>query len=79
MIRKKELPHCVQACPNGTFFFGDMNEDTVTNGAETFRFSELIRDKAGYQLMEDLGTHPSVYFLPPVNRNFPFEKGLEND
>ena len=79
MVRRKELPHCVQACPNGTFFFGDMNEDTVTNGAETFRFSDLIRDKAGYQLMEDLGTHPSVYFLPPVNRNFPFEKGLEND
>jgi len=79
MIRKQELPHCVQACPNGTFFFGDLNEDTVTNGAETFRFSELIKDKAGYQLMEDLGTKPSVYFLPPVNRNFPFEKGLEND
>jgi molybdopterin-containing oxidoreductase family iron-sulfur binding subunit len=79
MIRRKELPHCVQACPNGTFFFGDMYEDTVSNGAETFRFSEMIRDKAGYQLMEDLGTHPSVYFLPPVNRNFPFEVGMEND
>jgi Fe-S-cluster-containing dehydrogenase component len=79
MIRRHELPHCVQACPNGTFFFGDMNEDTVTNGAETFRFSDMIKDKAGYQLMEDLGTHPSVYFLPPVNRNFSFEIGLEND
>jgi molybdopterin-containing oxidoreductase family iron-sulfur binding subunit len=79
MIRKHELPHCVSACPNGTFFFGDMNEDTVTNGAETFRFSDMIKDKAGYQLMEDLGTHPSVYFLPPVNRNFSFEIGLEND
>ena len=46
--------------------FGDMNEDSVTNGAETFRFSELIRDKAGYRLMEDLGTRPSVYYLPPI-------------
>jgi len=77
MARKGELPHCVSACPNGVFFFGDANEDTVTNGAETFRFSELIRDKAGYRLMEDLGTKPSVYYLPPVNRNFPFESGLE--
>jgi molybdopterin-containing oxidoreductase family iron-sulfur binding subunit len=50
-----------------------MIEDTVTNGAETFRFSDLIRDKAGYRMMEDLGTKPSVYYLPPVNRNFPFE------
>lgn len=77
MTRQGELPHCVSACPNGVFMFGDMNEDSVTNGAETFRFSELIKDKAGYRLMEDLGTKPSVYYLPPVNRNFPFESGLE--
>jgi molybdopterin-containing oxidoreductase family iron-sulfur binding subunit len=79
MTRKGMLPHCVSACPNGVFFFGDLNEDSVTNGAETFRFSDLIRDKAGYRLMEDLGTKPRVYYLPPVNRNFPFEEGLEND
>lgn len=79
MVRAGGLPHCVNACPNGTFLFGDMYEDSVTNGTETFRFSELIRDKAGYRLMEDLGTKPRVYYLPPVNRNFPFESGLEND
>lgn len=77
--REGKLPYCVDACPNGVFFFGDMNEDAVTNGAETFRFSELIKDKAGYRLMEDLGTKPRVYYLPPVNRNFPFETGLENE
>jgi Fe-S-cluster-containing dehydrogenase component len=79
MVRKGQLPHCVSACPNGVFFFGDMNEDSVTNGAETFRFTDLIKDKSGYRLMEDLGTKPSVYYLPPVNRNFPFESGLENE
>lgn len=78
MLREGMLPHCVTACPNGVFMFGDMNEDSVSNGAETFRFSELIRDKAGYRLMEDLGTKPSVYYLPPVARNFPYETGLEN-
>lgn len=78
MTRQGKLPHCVTACPNGVFMFGDMNEDTVSNGAETFRFIDLIRDKAGYRLMEDLGTRPSVYYLPPVNRNFPYESGLEN-
>jgi molybdopterin-containing oxidoreductase family iron-sulfur binding subunit len=77
MTRKGELPHCVSACPNGVFMFGDMNQDSVTNGAETFRFSDLIKDKAGYRLMEDLGTKPSVYYLPPVSRNFPYEAGLE--
>jgi Fe-S-cluster-containing dehydrogenase component len=79
MTRHGELPHCVSACPNGTFFFGDMNEDSVSNGSETFRFSDLIKDKAGYRLMEDLGTKPRVYYLPPVNRNFPYEVGLENE
>lgn len=78
MTRKGELPHCVSACPNGVFMFGDENQDSVTNGTETFRFSDLIKEKAGYRLMEDLGTKPRVYYLPPVNRNFPFESGLEN-
>ncbi|HRG67943.1 MAG: 4Fe-4S dicluster domain-containing protein [Saprospiraceae bacterium] len=77
-VRKGELPHCVSSCPNGVFFFGDLVEDSVTNGSETVRFSELIKDKAGYRLMEDLGTKPSVYYLPPVSRNFPYESGLEN-
>lgn len=78
MTRMGMLPHCVSACPNGVYFFGDMNEDSVSNGSETFRFSELIKDKAGYRLMEDLGTKPRVYYLPPVNRSFPYESGLEN-
>jgi molybdopterin-containing oxidoreductase family iron-sulfur binding subunit len=79
MTRMGMLPHCVSACPNGVFFFGDMIEDSVTNGAETFRFTDLVRDKAGYRLMEDLGTKPSVYYLPPVNRNFKFEEGLDKE
>jgi len=78
MNRMGMLPHCVSACPNGVFFFGDMNEDSVTNGSETFRFSELVKDKGGYRLMEDLGTRPRVYYLPPVGRNFPYENGMEN-
>ena len=79
MTRMGELPHCVSACPNGVFLFGNIIEDSVTNGADTFRFSDLIKDRAGYRLMEELGTKPSVYYLPPVNRQFPFESGLENN
>ena len=74
MLRRGKLPHCVTACPNGVFYFGDINEDTVTNGDETVRFSELIREKAGYRYLEELGTEPSVYYLPPVDRMFPFKE-----
>lgn len=77
MARKGELPDCVTACPNGTIFFGDANEDAVTNGEETFRLSELIKKRSGYRYLEDLGTEPRVYYLPPTNRQFPFEEDTE--
>ena len=77
MIKKGELPHCVTACPNGVFYFGDRYEDTVTNGEETVRLSKLLKDKSGYRLFEELGTEPSVYYLPPVDRLVEFEDGLE--
>jgi molybdopterin-containing oxidoreductase family iron-sulfur binding subunit len=77
-IKENKLPHCVTACPNGVFYFGDKYEDTVTNGEESVRLSKLLRDKDGYRLMEGLGTKPSVYYLPPVDRLVDFEDGLEN-
>ncbi len=69
------LPYCASACPNGVYWFGDENEDAVTNGTskETIRFTELLRDNAGYTLMPELGTKPRVYYLPAKNRLFPFE------
>ena len=76
-VQQNELPHCVTACPNGVFYFGDKYEDTVTNGEETLRLSQLLEDKAGYRLLEGLGTEPSVYYLPPVDRLVDFEEGME--
>ena len=76
-IQNGELPHCVTACPNGVFYFGDKYEDTVTNGEVTLRLKKLLEDKAGYRLMESLGTAPSVYYLPPVDRLVDFKEGLD--
>lgn len=78
MVRRGKLPDCVTACPNGVFYFGDENEDIVTNGPETVRLSKLLHDKAGYRYMEELGTEPRVYYLPPSDRAFPVESGFEN-
>jgi molybdopterin-containing oxidoreductase family iron-sulfur binding subunit len=74
MLRQNKLPHCITSCPNGVIYFGDENDDTVTNGDETVRLSTLLRDKAGYRYMEELGTKPRVYYLPPVDRQFPFKR-----
>ena len=76
-IKENVLPHCVTACPNGVFYFGDKYEDTVTNGSETVRLSQLLIDKSGYRLMEGLGTKPSVFYLPPVDRLVDFKDGLD--
>ena len=78
-LREGKLPYCVEACPNSVYWFGDENEDAVTNGTtkETTRLSKLLRDNGGYQLMPELGTKPRVYYLPPKNRMFPFEQPQE--
>ena len=73
-LREGKLPYCVSACPNGVYYFGDVNEDAVTNGTtgETVRFSSLIKDNAGYTVHEELGTKPQVFYLPPKNRRVPY-------
>jgi len=80
-LREGILPYCVSACPNGVFYFGDENEDAVTNGTtkETVRLSELLEKNAGYRLMPELGTKPRVYYLPPKNRIFEFEEGEKRE
>ncbi len=77
-LAENKLPYCVEACPMGVIYFGDIDEDAVTNGAETVLFSELIKDRSGYRHLENLGTRPSVYYLPPVNRQFDIDRGFRN-
>ena len=65
-LRDKQLPSCVSACPNGVYYFGDSNEDLVTNGTtyETVRLSKLLENNNAYTLMPELGMNPNVYYLP---------------
>ena len=72
MARDGKLPHCAGVCPMGAIWFGDENEDAVTNSrGETVRLSKLLRDRAAYRELEELGTKPRVYYLPPDGRRFP--------
>jgi molybdopterin-containing oxidoreductase family iron-sulfur binding subunit len=65
------LPGCVSGCPMGAIYYGDENEDSVTNSSgETLCLSQLLLDRSGYRHMEELGTKPRVYYLPPKNRMF---------
>jgi molybdopterin-containing oxidoreductase family iron-sulfur binding subunit len=72
MIRQGKMPACVSGCPMNVIYFGDQNEDAVTNSSGvTLKLSQLLEDNAGYRLLEDLGTEPRVYYLPPKNRKYP--------
>jgi Fe-S-cluster-containing dehydrogenase component len=64
-----QLPACTSGCPQAAIYYGDQNEDAVTNSkGETERLSRLVRERAGYHYLEELGTRPRVFYLPPRNR-----------
>lgn len=72
LLKEGKLPACAVACPMGAIYFGDQVEDAVTNSqGETVRFSEMVRENAGTRFMEELGTEPRVYYLPPRKRIYP--------
>ena len=71
MLREGKLPVCASACTMGAVYFGDELEDAVTNSkGETLQLSKIVKRGAGYRLMEELGTEPRVYYLPPANRKY---------
>ncbi|MCP3990734.1 MAG: 4Fe-4S dicluster domain-containing protein [Actinomycetia bacterium] len=64
LARAGALPQCVQACPNDAIYYGDLEEDIATNGAEVVSFSRFASDNNAYRLKEDLGTQPRVQYIP---------------
>ena len=80
LAAKGILPPCTSTCHMGAIYYGDENEDAVTNGfGETERLKKLIEDRAGYRFMEELGTKPRLYYLPPKNRSYPGPKGAQGE
>ena len=72
LMRVGKLPACVSGCPMGAIYMGDENEDAVTNSAgQTMQLSKFLEDNAAYRYLEELGTKPRVYYLPPKNRRYP--------
>lgn len=59
------LPHCVSACDEGAIYFGDSNENMVTNSkGYTVKLDKLLKDRLGYRWKEEEGTDTRVYYLP---------------
>ncbi len=71
LLREGKLPACASACSMGAVYFGDELEDAVTNAkGETIQFSKIAKRGAAFRLMEELGTEPRVFYLPPASRKY---------
>lgn len=64
MARSGHLPFCVQACPNGAIYYGDLEENLATNGREVVSFTRFVDTTNAFRWKEDLGTEPRVWYIP---------------
>jgi len=64
LVRAGSLPQCVQACPQGAIYYGDLEEDIATNGREMVAFRRHLASNNVYRLKEELGTRPRVHYIP---------------
>jgi molybdopterin-containing oxidoreductase family iron-sulfur binding subunit len=58
-----KLPACVEACGMEAIWIGDLVEDVATNGHETVRLSQFLKENDAFRYKEELGTGPRVYYI----------------
>lgn len=61
-LAEDQVPSCVWSCPAQARTFGDLNDPDS-------RINQLIAEREGELLLEEVGTRPSVTYLPPRRRD----------
>lgn len=61
-VRDGEIqPACVQTCPTGAMYFGDLNDPNT-------QVSELTKNPRRYRMLEELNTEPAVIYLKALRK-----------
>lgn len=59
-----ELPACVEACPMGVLYVGDLVADVAVNTQGTsVVLSQFLSENDAVRYKEELGTHPRVWYV----------------
>jgi Fe-S-cluster-containing dehydrogenase component len=58
-VDREATPACVNACPVGARAFGNLKDVNS-------KVSRIIENNPTLRLREELGTEPSVYYIPPT-------------
>ncbi len=64
MARAGVLPYCAQGCPQKAIYYGDLEQDAATNGEQVVKVSRFLSEHQAYNLKEELGTKPRVFYIP---------------
>jgi dimethyl sulfoxide reductase iron-sulfur subunit len=56
LLERGKEPICVRTCIGKARYFGDLDDPSS-------EVSQLITSKRGFQLLKELGTNPSVYYI----------------
>ena len=60
LVRKGELPYCVEACPAKARIFGDLNDPNS-------EVNQILGKFRSWRLKEELGTEPKVFYVRSFN------------
>jgi molybdopterin-containing oxidoreductase family iron-sulfur binding subunit len=59
MLPEDYVPACVESCPTGAIFFGDLDDPES-------QVYKLAKSPRAFRYLEDLGVEPKVYYLSEV-------------
>ena len=58
-----KLPACATECNMYALYLGDLITDIATNGRETVRLSQFLKDNDAFRWKEELNIGPRVYYI----------------